>query len=163
MGYDHMERRVLVTYTHRCVGCRICEQWCSLEHGGTMNPARSRITVHRDHRQCANIPVACSQCTKAPCVTACNFDALKRDPVTGGLLLDADACVGCRLCLEVCPRGAIKMDADAGVPLVCDLCGGNPQCVRHCAEAAVQYLELDKLDTGYRQAYVKSVMRREGK
>ena len=149
-----MTTKVLATYPDKCVGCRICEQWCSLHHGGAVNPALSRIIVHRDHRRCVNLPVACSQCIKAPCITACPVDALRRDPATGGLALDAPTCIGCRLCLEACPRGVIRMDPEAGVPLVCDLCGGDPRCVSHCAEDAVQYLELDCVDVEIRRAYL---------
>ena len=154
-----MTTKVLATYPDRCVGCRICEQWCSLSHAGAVNPARSRIIIHRDHRRCVNVPVACSQCTKAPCVTACPVDALRRDETTGGLTLDAAACIGCRLCLEACPRGVIRMDADAGSPLVCDLCDGDPQCVSHCAEGAVQYVDLELVDQQYRSAYLARVER----
>ncbi|MBU0491162.1 MAG: 4Fe-4S dicluster domain-containing protein [Chloroflexi bacterium] len=145
-----MRQKVLAVYPHRCTGCRLCEQWCSWQHHGAVNPARSRVTVHRNHHRHLNIPVTCSQCVKAPCVAVCPENAITRDPATGGLLLDADKCIGCRLCLEICPRGCIKMDAGAGVPLLCDLCGGDPQCVEHCPEGAILYLELDQVDQGYR-------------
>lgn len=154
-----MTTKVLATYPERCVGCRICEQWCSLRHAGAVNPALSRIVIHRDHRECVNVPVACGQCAKAPCVAACPTDALRRHPDTGGLVLDAEACIGCRLCLEACPRGVIRMDAAAGLPLVCDLCGGDPQCVSHCGEAAVQYLEMNRVEVELRQAYLDRTAR----
>jgi carbon-monoxide dehydrogenase iron sulfur subunit len=136
-----MTRKALVTHSDRCVGCRICQQWCSLQHGGAMNPALSRIIVRRDHRRCLNTIAACDQCADAPCIAACPADALRRDPVTGGLSLDAAACIGCRLCLEACPRGVIRMDGASDTPLVCDLCGGDPRCVSHCPEGAVQFVE----------------------
>jgi anaerobic carbon-monoxide dehydrogenase iron sulfur subunit len=149
-----MTTKVLATYPDRCVGCRICEQWCSLHHGGAVNPALSRIIIHGDHRRCVNLVVACSQCAKAPCVTACPAGALRRNAVTGGLDLDPVTCIGCRLCLEACPRGVIRMDADAGTPLVCDLCDGDPQCAKHCAEGAVQYLELERVDQEIRRSHL---------
>jgi len=154
-----MGLKVLAVYPSRCVGCRICEQWCSWKHHGTVSPARSRVTVTRMHRQYVNVPVACSQCSRAPCVAACPVGALQRDGVTGGLALDVDACTGCRLCLESCPRGAIKMDAGSGVPLVCDLCGGDPECAKHCAERALVYEEADKIAGGYQERYLAAVAR----
>ncbi len=146
-----MGRKVLAVYPHRCTGCRLCEQWCAMRHHGVVNPARSRVSVHRDHGRQRNVPVTCSQCVKAPCIAVCPAHAITRDPATGGLLLDTEACIGCRLCLEACPRGCIKMDAEAGVPLLCDLCGGDPQCVQHCPEGAILFLELDQVDRGYRE------------
>ncbi len=146
-----MTHKVLVVYPHKCTGCRLCEQWCSWSHHGVVSPAKARLAVHRLHHQALNVPVACSQCTKAPCINICMDRAIRRDPVTYGLLLDPDLCVGCRLCVENCVRGCIKVDAEAGMPLLCDLCGGDPQCVKHCPEGALAYLEPDKVDRAFRE------------
>jgi Fe-S-cluster-containing hydrogenase component 2 len=42
------------------------------------------------------------------------------------------------------------MDADQEIPLLCDLCGGDPQCVQHCPEGALEYVALDEADRGFR-------------
>lgn len=147
-----MAHKVLAIYASRCTGCRICEQWCAYQHHGAVSPAHARITVQQLHLRSA--PIACNQCRRAPCIAACPSGAISRDPMSGGLQLDAEACVGCRLCLEACPRACIKMDAEVGVPLLCDLCGGEPQCARHCPEGAILCLELDLVDRAYRDDLV---------
>jgi len=49
------------------------------------------------------------------------------------------------------------VDAEAGMPLLCDLCEGDPQCVKHCPENAIRYLEPDKVDRGYREFHVARI------
>ncbi len=95
-----MRHKVLVVYSQKCTGCRICEQWCSWSHHTVVNPARSRIAIHRLHHRYVNVPVACSQCTRAPCIDVCPEGSISRDPETFGLILDQETCIGCRLCLE---------------------------------------------------------------
>jgi Fe-S-cluster-containing hydrogenase component 2 len=152
-----MAYQVLVVYPQRCTGCRLCEQWCSWKHHGAVNPAKARVSIHRVHEKGVNVPVACSQCSKAPCIEVCPDGAISRDPATNAVILDESKCIGCRLCVESCPRGCIKVDADGGIPLLCDLCGGDPQCVKHCPEGALMYLELDKLDRGYREFHAARI------
>lgn len=152
-----MRHKVLAIYPQKCTGCRICEQWCSWMHHQIVSPAKSRITIHRLHNRYLNIPVACSQCTKAPCIDVCPEAAISRDSGTFGLILDQETCYGCRLCVESCLRGCIKVDGEAGMPLLCDLCAGDPQCVKRCPEGAIQYLHPDKIDRGYREFHVARI------
>ncbi len=147
--------KVLVVYPHKCTGCRICEQWCAQAHHGEMNPAKARLAVHRIHERQINVPVACSQCIKAPCIEVCPAQCIGRDEATFGLVLDAEECIGCRMCVDLCVRGAVKMDGDARVPLLCDLCGGDPQCAKHCPEGAIQYVPLDRVDRGLRELHAE--------
>jgi Fe-S-cluster-containing hydrogenase component 2 len=46
-------------------------------------------------------------------------------------ILDADKCTACRACVDACPFGAIFV-GPKGEILKCDLCGGNPLCVKYC-------------------------------
>ena len=52
----------------------------------------------------------------------------KRFPIAE---IDNDKCTLCEICITACPFGAIQLDPE-GNPLKCDLCGGDPLCVRHC-------------------------------
>lgn len=50
-------------------------------------------------------------------------------------LTDADACIACGICVDVCPRSAIELD---DLPEIHeDLCGGCGECVEACPRAAL--------------------------
>ena len=43
------------------------------------------------------------------CVNACKFDALKLNPETGLMEVDADKCTACGACVKACPKGLIEL------------------------------------------------------
>ena len=124
----------------KCVGCRICEYICSLEKSGTFNPLRSRIRVVRIYPD-VNLSIACRLCEDAPCVKACPRDALAQSEETGIIIVDEDKCNGCGWCIEACDFGALMLDPDKKIVMVCDLCSHRsdkkPQCVEWCPEEAL--------------------------
>ncbi|MFH1169220.1 MAG: 4Fe-4S dicluster domain-containing protein [Chloroflexota bacterium] len=116
-----------------CIGCHCCQIVCSMRHlGDENNPRKSRIRVHDDHINNVFHPVACKQCTKPACVAACPEDAIHKDPVLGTPVIDPEKCTGCLACVEACPFDAMFVDESDNRPLVCDLCGGDPECVKIC-------------------------------
>ncbi len=150
-----MSRNVLVVHPDHCTGCRICEQYCSWKHVGAVNPARARLTVRKLPGSYINLPIACSQCEDAECIAVCPDGAITRDPVTGGLVFEPDACTSCHLCAESCPNGCINFDPELDTPLLCDLCDGSPQCVAHCPEAALEYRAIELVEAAQREGYVR--------
>lgn len=63
---------------------------------------------------------------------ACHYNAFQKDTKTGGVYIDQKECQACLACLDACPFGAINMDQTHGIPIVCDLCNGEPRCVEAC-------------------------------
>ncbi|MBD3256720.1 MAG: 4Fe-4S dicluster domain-containing protein [Candidatus Lokiarchaeota archaeon] len=150
-----MSRKVLVFEPKKCVGCRLCEQACSMTHFGVTNPTKARIRIIRDHESQLDIATYCHQCIDAPCIKACKFEALSRDPSTHAILVDEEKCVGCRMCIEKCPYAAPTMHPSEKLVLICNLCGGEPACVDICPENAVQFLEIEKAANIRRSIYVE--------
>ena len=123
----------LFTDSKVCTGCRYCEAVCSLVHlKDEVNPRRARIKVHGDDLNGTFIPVVCRQCAKPPCVAACPYGAMYRNLELGVPIIDSTKCTGCMACLTACPFAAIFYDEEAQIAVVCDLCGGDPMCVKFC-------------------------------
>jgi len=121
----------------RCTGCRFCESACAFGHDREFSPVKARIRVGRAALEELTFHIAvCRQCTACPPLGVCPTNALTRDPATGVLHLDVERCpAGCRLCAEACQLGAFHHD---GRDLVlCDLCDGDPACVRACYTEAL--------------------------
>jgi anaerobic carbon-monoxide dehydrogenase iron sulfur subunit len=58
--------------------------------------------------------------------------------------VDYDVCIGCRMCVAICPFGAMGFDVLAKKVMKCDLCDGDPQCARFCDVHAVSYLDANE-------------------
>ena len=133
--------KVLVLDYEKCTGCRACELACSIKHEGVSNPARSRIKVIKWEQEGRYVPMSCQQCETAPCQAICPVNAISRDESLDRVMVDYDVCISCRMCVAVCPFGAMGYDALAKKVIKCDFCDGDPQCVRFCETDAVRYVE----------------------
>lgn len=133
----------------KCVGCRTCEVTCSLKNTGQSNPTRSRIRVIRYEKlgHFHNyIPMVCQQCSEPLCMDACPVNALSRNNETGAVVVDEDNCIGCRVCTMVCPIGGVSIDPVTKIAVKCDLCGGDPECVKVCDQEALRLVSRDVMD-----------------
>ena len=142
--------KVLNVDLERCTGCRTCEAVCSLKNTGRVQPSRSRIKIVRYEKlgEYHNyIPMVCQQCTTPLCMEACPTNAISRNEETGAMVVDEDACVGCRVCGMACPIGGVSIDPVTNIAIKCDLCDGDPECVKYCDIEAISYVPLDKLDS----------------
>jgi len=126
-----------------CTGCLQCELACSYENEGVFNPARSRIKVFDFHTQGRFVPYTCTQCAEAWCQQACPVDAISRNAETGAVEVTDATCVGCKVCTIACPFGTVNYAQATGKVVKCDLCGGDPACVRACPTRAITYVDAD--------------------
>lgn len=99
-----------------------------------MWPEASRIRVFM-YFPGVEVPHFCSQCHDYPCVEACPEDALSIDEKTSAVLVDRDLCTACGLCINACPGSVPFLHPGDGKVAICDLCGGDPECVKVCHEA----------------------------
>jgi anaerobic carbon-monoxide dehydrogenase iron sulfur subunit len=132
--------KVLMINHEKCTGCRLCELVCAVKHDGASNPIRSRIRVMKWEEEGIYIPMACQQCEDAPCMHGCPSGALHRNEKMNRVEIDYDACIGCRTCVSVCPFGGMTFNPIDRKVIKCDLCDGDPQCVRFCDVKAIEFV-----------------------
>lgn len=132
--------KLLIIDYEDCAGCNICELVCSAFHERKFNPALSRIRVIEHDKASLDVPFVCLHCEAPICEKVCPVKAISRDPKTGFVNIDYDKCIHCSLCIIKCPyQGVFKNPS--GKMIKCDLCGGDPQCVKYCPSNAIKYVE----------------------
>lgn len=124
-----------------CSGCLACEIACVVQNEGVFGTSTARIHVVKSEEDGSDEPHVCLFCDPAPCIDSCPTLALYRDDFSGRILLIPEECIGCSLCVEACPYGAISMHPETMMALICDLCGGDPACVQRCATGAIVFTD----------------------
>jgi Fe-S-cluster-containing hydrogenase component 2 len=124
-----------------CIGCRLCEIECATSHTNQnqIQPTQARIRIIRDHQKQQDNAIYCHFCKNVPCIDACNYDALRLNDKIPGIETIEKNCIGCGECIEACPFEAPVLNSDSKTIIICDLCEGNPQCVKICPENAIEY------------------------
>jgi class I fructose-bisphosphate aldolase len=123
----------------QCVGCQLCEVACVRAHSPGYGQTRARLRIEfpalgdelRPFR-----PIVCTLCGQ--CVEACQPGALSIGP-EARLVLNKSLCTQCGACVEACPFRLIF--TEQGYPVVCDLCEGDPECVKWCKRGAIVLTE----------------------
>jgi len=147
-----MPKAIVVDY-EKCVGCRTCMQACSLKNEGVVNPTLSRVKPEIlviEELQGGNAPILCQQCQSAPCMAICPVKANYRNEETGAVEIDYDKCIGCRMCLAICPFGATGFNREKKQVFKCNLCKGDPMCVKFCNYKALQFVDCTEMNEGKR-------------
>ncbi len=122
--------------SQNCVGCLICETVCSQWHQGKFGTAGARLWIESkpiEQPGPLNKVHVCTLCQA--CIAHCEPKALALDN-KGIIRLNKQLCNFCGVCAEVCPSKVIWFD-EQKYPVICDLCDGNPQCVRWCKYDAI--------------------------
>lgn len=139
-----MGKKVLAFDLNLCTGCRACELRCAFKHHQECDPSKSRIRVVKLDRVGMAVPLFCLNCEEGFCQEICPTKAIQRDGSTGALVLKEDKCVRCRACTMVCPFLGLQVLSDRKV-VKCDLCGGDPYCIKYCETGALQYGDIDDM------------------
>jgi len=168
----------LVIDLDTCVGCHACavncKEWNTGGHSAPLpdrDPYGADVTgvwfnrIHTfevDDGGCGrtvHFPKSCLHCEQPACVEVCPTGASYKRTEDGIVLVNADTCIGCKLCSWACPYGAREFDDDAGVMKKCTLCIDRiynenleeidrlPACVATCPASARHFGDLGDPDS----------------
>ena len=173
-----------------CVGCHACavncKEWNTSGHSSPLHDVDpygddpTGVWFNRIHTfevetevkgsKTVHFPKSCLHCEDAPCVSVCPTGASYKRDEDGIVLVNADTCIGCKLCSWACPYGAREYDETAGVMKKCTLCVDKiynenlpenervPACVSSCPTGARSFGDLGDKNS----EIVKLVSERDG-
>ena len=148
------KHKIIVADPKKCVGCGICELVCSAEKEKAFNPKQARIRVLRIQPK-IDTAIACRLCEDPPCVRSCPYNALIQQE-NGVIDINELKCIGCGWCIEACEFGAIMVHPKKKI-VICNLCDGDPMCVKYCPKDALDLTTSDIVATKSRQIRAKEL------
>ncbi|MBN2686821.1 MAG: 4Fe-4S binding protein [Deltaproteobacteria bacterium] len=122
----------------KCTGCTTCEMVCSQRNVLKVAPLSASVAILRDEEKGKNFAVLCQHCRKPLCIEACPTRAIDKGE-DGIVRIDKLFCVECGLCIMACPEAAPLRDHKTKGINKCDLCDGDPLCVKYCPEKALTF------------------------
>jgi formate dehydrogenase iron-sulfur subunit len=164
------------TDTTVCIGCKACEvackEWNQLPStnggentlsGDSYDNTRRLDGTHWRHvkfieqfsetRQDGRwllMSDVCKHCVQAGCLEVCPTGAIIRTEFDT-VVIQSDACNGCRDCIAACPFGVIDINAVSGTAQKCTLCydrlqgGLEPACSKACPTNSIQFGPIREL------------------
>lgn len=142
--------KMIMIHPDRCVGCKTCVAACAFEKEGSQRLEAARVHVFDFKWEGVSVPMLCYHCSDASCVSVCPTGAMHRNPVTALVEYDASRCIRCKMCSMACPFGNCVYDSMTDSILKCNVCEGDPACVKVCPADALEFVE-DTASTSSRQ------------
>jgi Fe-S-cluster-containing dehydrogenase component len=104
---------IMVIDLQKCIGCSACTVACKAENnlppGVVYRPVIEEEIGDYPNVTRRFLPRPCMHCENPPCTEVCPVGATwKRED--GIVVIDYNACIGCRYCLAACPYGARYFD-----------------------------------------------------
>ena len=172
----------LVIDLDTCVGCHACAVNCKEWNTSGYSAPLTDFNAYQDHpdgvwlnrvhtyeagtgteSRTVHFPRSCLHCEEPACVTVCPTGASYKRAEDGIVLVNADICIGCKLCSWACPYGAREFDEDQGVMRKCTLCIDRiyntnipeqervPACVAACPAKARHFGDLGDQESAVSQ------------
>jgi Fe-S-cluster-containing dehydrogenase component len=89
-------------------------------------------------------------------------DAIHKDDETGIVKINSIECIGCQTCNIVCPPRIPKFFPERKVSIKCDLCDGDPACVKYCSTMAISYVTREEADKILKEIYGEQKIASQG-
>jgi len=128
----------------KCTGCHGCEMACSIKHFLVCGTHYSRIRIQEFREVNTFVPIKCQACEDAACMEVCPMTARVRQE-NGAVVTDPLKCIGCHVCIQACPFGAVVVNPTDSKTMSCDLCDDDPMgpwCVKACTmQKALRFVD----------------------
>ena len=122
--------KMLQTIPDKCITCHNCESACSKLYFKEDNAKKSCIAINEEVYPPEMI--VCNQC--GTCAKICPTLALTINP-QGVVILNKSLCIGCLMCVAVCPVQAMRFTENVYNPFKCIACG---ICTKTCPAEAIK-------------------------
>ena len=171
---DMSEPMGFFTDTTVCIGCKACEVACKnwnqlpgSEMPGQLSGLSYDNTVRLSGTTWRHVQFieqfdqpydgrwlmmsdVCKHCVQAPCLEVCPTGAIVRTEFDT-VVIQSDACNGCRDCIAACPFAVIDINQVSGTAQKCTLCydrisqGLEPACSKACPTDSIQFGPVSEL------------------
>jgi formate dehydrogenase iron-sulfur subunit len=164
------------TDTTVCIGCKACEVACkewnqlpatnggvhqmsgdSYDNTGRLDGIHWRhvkfveqFTEDRTEGRWLMMSDVCKHCVQAGCLEVCPTGAIIRTEFDT-VVIQSDACNGCRMCISACPFGVIDINPASNTAEKCTLCydrlqvGLEPACSKACPTESIRFGTIREL------------------
>ena len=152
-----MKKYALIIDHEACWGCKTCEVACKQENHSPEGVRLIFVTEETPQAVGDGLELVfqvnfCRHCDDPPCVDACPEELIsKRED--GIVVMDDEACTGCKLCIEACPYHAIAFDEGKNIAKKCNLChhrverGLIPACADNvCLAHCIYFGDADEIE-----------------
>jgi anaerobic carbon-monoxide dehydrogenase iron sulfur subunit len=168
-----MDKTIIVDIK-KCLACKSCEMACALAHSETKK-IEEAVTESPKPQRMVNVeaagefgvPIQCRHCEDAPCINICPTGAIQRESEQSPVLIDKELCIGCKLCVLICPFGVLQIGHQGRAIIKCDMCyerakeGKLPMCVEACPTKALKLVSLQEITKSKRRASAKKMAAKE--
>ena len=126
-----------------CDGCLDCEEACAQLHG------ESGIMIREVED--SYYPIICQHCEDAPCKLICPTEAIDDEGII------QEKCIGCGLCMMVCPFGAIVIHERKAHK--CNQCPDldTPVCIKACSKRAIAKVDAEKMKLEKQRKHIEKL------
>jgi len=167
--------KTIVINIEKCLACKSCEVACALAHSKskvleeavTESPRPQRMVTVEPVGE-SGVPIQCRHCEAAPCIEICPTGAIQRFDEQAPVVVDADLCIGCKLCMLICPFGVLQIGLEGRAIIKCDMClermeqGQEPACVEACPTKALRLVSLEEIIKSKRKEASKKLIKESG-